>query len=131
MNDILRVVGLTQKQTKRHKLENDKNFTIHSPEHLQLTSESSRKRQALHHDHHVEAYPAHPGPRSPGSYSHQHGLKTPVLSRGPSGDEVFRVRHERERDGSKNEIDNAGEGSSGGSGGSGMTAVVSREERNA
>jgi len=57
-----------------------------------------------------------------------------VLSRGLSGDEVFRVRHERDRErvDDEIEIEDAGEGSSGGSGGSGgsgMTAVISREER--
>ncbi|PVH82708.1 voltage-gated potassium channel [Cadophora sp. DSE1049] len=124
----------TRKQardTKRHNLEHDKAFTIHSPEHLQLTSESSRKRQALHHDHHIDSYPAHPGPRSPGAHSgghsYQHGLKTPVLSRGPSGDEVFRIRHgEREGEGDGEGERDAGEGSSRGSG---ITAVVSKEER--
>ncbi|KAL5316808.1 hypothetical protein ACEPPN_015859 [Leptodophora sp. 'Broadleaf-Isolate-01'] len=123
----------TRKQardTKRHHLEHDQAFTIHSPEHLQLTSESSRKRQALHHDHHIDTYPAHPGPRSPGAYGHGRrnsqgyydgaALKTPVLSRGPSGDEVVRIRREK----GEGSVD-GGEGSSGGSG---ITAVVSREE---
>ncbi|KAK0129152.1 Potassium channel [Cadophora gregata] len=115
----------TRKQardTKRHNLEHSKTSTIHSPEHLQLTSESSRKRQALYHDHHIESYPAHPGPRTPGAHSRQysHELKTPVLSRGPSGDEVFRIGHESERDG--DEERDAVEGSSRESG---ITAVVS------
>ncbi|KAL2061977.1 hypothetical protein VTL71DRAFT_7355 [Oculimacula yallundae] len=114
----------TRKQardTKRHNLEHDQTFTIHSPEHLQLTSESSRKRQALHHDHHIDTYPAHPGPRNPGARQHsveKSGLKTPVLNRGQSGDEIVRISREVDRT-----VD-VGEGSSRGSG---ITAVASRE----
>ncbi|CZT10207.1 related to potassium channel [Rhynchosporium graminicola] len=101
----------TRKQARdmtRHMLEHDQAFTIHSPEQLQLSKISSRKRQALHHDHHDDTYSAHPQSRNPRFRQHAHegGLKTPVLSRGSSGNEVMRVRPEIHLDG--DEVENGG-----------------------
>lgn len=101
-----------------------------SPSHV-LTSTNSAKRQSLHHDKHIDLYPAHPGPRSPfvtgsrRSYEHQRSgsgerspaSKSPVFSRGASGDEVVRIVHHSRGDsgsGGYGESSESGGSSSGG-----------------
>lgn len=104
-------------QNKRHTFDttHERSFNINDSEGLHRRPNSSEaKRQAFHDEHHIEVYPAHPGPRSP---HHIGGLKSPVLSRGPSGDEVVRI--------SKGRTAGEEEGSSG-SGSASTTASASR-----
>ncbi|CZR62243.1 related to potassium channel [Phialocephala subalpina] len=79
----------TRKQAKELHL-----HAVHS------TSVLSATKAAVIHDRNSEIYPAHPAPRthysftrSPTSASHTSKSKSPVLSRGPSGDQVVRVHH--------------------------------------
>lgn len=79
-------------------------------------------------------YPAHPAPRTPYSFTHSHYPQTrsPVLSRGPSSDEVVRIHHKTPDERSTEDAFErvfeesrvtTSSGSAEASGGSGTTAV--------
>ena len=96
--------------------------------------DEAHKRIKTYHDKHPDdAYPAHPGPRSPRmkrdldsehSITTKDGHVSPVLSRGPSGSEVVRIKHPEREKKAQTEGRDVGSSGSGDSGeASGTTAV--------
>lgn len=63
---------------------------------MQSTSVLTNLKTTALHDRNAEIYPAHPAPRTPYSFTHtpSHTTHSPVLSRGPSGDQVVRIHHQ-------------------------------------
>ncbi|KUJ06261.1 voltage-gated potassium channel [Mollisia scopiformis] len=70
-----------------------KEYRLHT---VQSTSVLSAIKATALHDRNAEIYPAHPAPRTPYSFthtSHSYASTSPVLSRGPSGDQVVTIHH--------------------------------------
>lgn len=108
-----------------------------------LELQNSINRQMLHHNHHVELYPTHPGPRN-GKRSRDHGSErssssyddkspSPVLTRDAYSNEMvksLRGNKSRNESGSRNSQlspgrrDGSGDGSTGSSSRSASTAVA-------